>query len=320
MIHVAKRLLHGLLLLIGISLLSFVFAELAPGDYFSEMRTDARVSPETLAGLRAQYGLEQPLPVRYGRWVRSVLHGDFGYSLAYQGPVAPLLRERVRGTLLLTITATFLAWIVALPLGIWQATQRGTWRDGFLRAAAAFLLTIPELLLAIVLLVRAAETGWLPVGGMLSPSATAGNSADRARDIVWHMVLPVAVLVWGMLPVLLRHIRATMGETLDAPFAVSARAHGIPRLRLLYRHLLPAAMNPLVSLFGFSLGTLPSASLLVEVVTGWPGIGPLFLDAIMARDFAVVVAVVVLSASFLIAGNLAADLILYRIDPRIRAK
>jgi len=121
-IHVAKRLLHGLLLLIGISLLSFVFAELAPGDYFSEMRTDARVSPETLAGLRAQYGLEQPLPVRYGRWVRSVLHGDFGYSLAYQGPVAPLLRERVRGTLLLTITATFLAWIVALPLGIWQAT------------------------------------------------------------------------------------------------------------------------------------------------------------------------------------------------------
>jgi len=155
---------------------------------------------------------------------------------------------------------------------------------------------------------------------MLSPSATAGNSADRARDIVWHMVLPVAVLVWGMLPVLLRHIRATMGETLDAPFAVSARAHGIPRLRLLYRHLLPAAMNPLVSLFGFSLGTLPSASLLVEVVTGWPGIGPLFLDAIMARDFAVVVAVVVLSASFLIAGNLAADLILYRIDPRIRAK
>jgi peptide/nickel transport system permease protein len=137
-------------------------------------------------------------------------------------------------------------------------------------------------------------------------------------DVAWHLVLPVAVLVLGMLPTLVRHVRASMAEAIDSPFALSARAQGISRRRLLFRHLLPAAANPLISLFGFSLGTLLSASLLIEVVMGWPGLGPLFLEAIMARDFALVLAVVMLSASFLVVGNLLADILLYRMDPRIR--
>jgi peptide/nickel transport system permease protein len=111
-----------------------------------------------------------------------------------------------------------------------------------------------------------------------------------------------------------------MVEAMNAPFALSARAHGVPRLRLLFRHLLPVALNPLISLFGFSLGTLLSASLLIEVIMGWPGLGPLFLDAIMARDFALVLGVVMMSTIFLVAGNLAADLLLYRMDPRIRVR
>jgi len=131
-------------------------------------------------------------------------------------------------------------------------------------------------------------------------------------------VLPVTVLVAGSTPVLIRHTRASILEVMEAPFAMSARAQGIPSRRLLYRHLLPAALNPLISLLGLSLGSLLSASLLVEIVTGWPGLGPLFLEAIMARDFAVVLAVVMLSAAFLVIGNLVADLLLYRFDPRIR--
>jgi peptide/nickel transport system permease protein len=111
-----------------------------------------------------------------------------------------------------------------------------------------------------------------------------------------------------------------MAEALDAPFALAARAHGIPRRRLLFRHVLPAAMNPLITLFGFSLGTLLSASLLIEVIVGWPGLGPLFLEAILARDFALVLGVVMVSATLLISGNLAADLMLYRADPRIRTQ
>jgi peptide/nickel transport system permease protein len=312
--YVARRLLHGLLLLVGVSVLSFVFAELAPGDYFSELRTDPRVSAETVAALRAQSGLDRPLPVRYAAWAASVLRGDFGYSLAYNSPVGPLLWGRVRATLLLTGTATLLAWLIALPLGIWNATARGTWGDSVSRVVLSFLLAVPDLLIAIVFLMLAVETGYFPTGGMVSPGAL------RVQDVAWHLALPVAVLVLGMLPTLVRHVRASMAEVLDSPFALSARAQGIPRQRLLFRHLLPAAANPLISLAGFSLGTLLSASLLIEVVMGWPGLGPLFLEAIMARDFAVVLAVVILSASFLVAGNLLADILLYRVDPRIRMK
>ena len=312
--YIARRLLHGLLLLVGVSLLSFLFADLAPGDYFSSLRTDPRVSAQTIAALRAQYSLDRPLPVRYAAWVASVLRGDFGYSLAYNSPVGPLLWERVRATLLLTGTATLLAWLIALPLGIWNATARGTWGDSVSKVVLSFLLAIPDLLLAIVFLMLAVETGYFPTGGMVSPGP------ERVEDVAWHLVLPVAVLVLGMLPTLVRHVRASMAEAIDSPFALSARAQGIPRRRLLFRHLLPAAANPLISLFGFSLGTLLSASLLIEVVMGWPGLGPLFLEAIMARDFALVLAVVMLSASFLVAGNLLADILLYRMDPRIRMK
>jgi peptide/nickel transport system permease protein len=310
--YIARRLLHGLLLLVGVSLLSFLFADLAPGDYFSQLRTDPRVSAETVAALRAQYGLDRPLPVRYAAWVASVLRGDFGYSLAYNSPVGPLLWARVRATLLLTGTATLLAWLIALPLGIWNATARGTWGDSVSKVVLSFLLAIPDLLLAIVFLMLAVETGYFPTGGMVSPGP------ERVLDVAWHLVLPVAVLVLGMLPTLVRHVRASMAEAIDSPFALSARAQGISRRRLLFRHLLPAAANPLISLFGFSLGTLLSASLLIEVVMGWPGLGPLFLEAIMARDFALVLAVVMLSASFLVVGNLLADILLYRMDPRIR--
>jgi peptide/nickel transport system permease protein len=312
--YIGRRLLHGLLLLVGVSVLSFVFAELAPGDYFSGLRTDPRVSAETVAALRARSGLDRPLPVRYAAWVASVLRGDFGYSLAYNSPVGPLLWVRARATLLLTGTATLLAWLIAIPLGIWNATARGTWVDSVSKVVLSFLLAIPDLLLAIVFLMLAVETGYFPTGGMVSPGP------ERVKDVVWHLALPVAVLVLGMIPTLIRHVRASMAEAIDSPFALSARAQGIPRRRLLFRHLLPAAANPLISLAGFSLGTLLSASLLIEVVMGWPGLGPLFLEAIMARDFALVLAVVMLSASFLVIGNLLADVLLYRMDPRIRMK
>ena len=318
--YIGRRLLHGLLLLVGVSVLSFVFAELAPGDYFSELRADPRVSAEAVAALRAQYGLDRPLPVRYAAWVASVLRGDFGYSLAYNSPVGPLLWGRVRATLLLTGTATFLAWLIALPLGIWNATARGTWFDGVSKVVLSFLLAIPDLLLAIVFLMLAVESGWFPTGGMVSPGWASLSGPERVRDVAWHLALPVGVLVLGMLPTLVRHVRASMAEAIDSPFALSARAQGIPRQRLLFRHLLPAAANPLISLAGFSLGTLLSASLLVEVVMGWPGLGPLFVEAIMARDFALVLGVVMLSASFLVVGNLLADILLYRMDPRIRVK
>jgi len=316
--YAARRLLHSLLLLGGVSLLSFLFADLAPGDFFSEMRLDPGVTSGTVDALRARHGLDRPLPVRYAAWLGSMARGEFGYSLAYNSAVGPLLRQRIPGTLLLTGTATLLAWLMAIPLGIWNAAQRGTWSDSVSKVLLSIVLSIPEILLAIIFLVLAVETGWLPAGGMHAPGADSLAAADRFADTIRHLVIPVAVLVLGMLPVLVRHVRASVADCLDSPFALAARAQGIPRRRLLFRHVLPAALNPLISLFGLSLGALLSASLLVEVLVGWPGLGPLFLEAIMARDFALVLGVVMSSASLLIVGNLIADLLLYRADPRIR--
>ena len=314
------RLLHGLILLAAVSFAAFSFAQLAPGDYYSDLRVDPRIAPEAIQALREQAGLTRPFLVRYGDWAASVARGDFGDSLAYSAPVGPLLKERIGATLLLTGAATFLAWLLAIPIGIWSATHRRGWPDLLSKAVLSVLLILPDLLVAIGLLLLAVETGWFPTGGMASSDASSMTTAARLRDLLWHLTLPASVLVLGMLPSLVRHVRAAMVEALDAPFALAARAHGIPSRRRLFRHLLPVAANPLIGLLGLSLGALLSASLLVEVVMGWPGLGPLLVDAILARDIAVVLGSVLLSSTFLIAGNLLADLLLYRIDPRIRVK
>lgn len=317
---VARRLLHSLALLLAVSLLSFLFADLVPGDFYSVLRADPRTSSATVEGMRARAGLNRPFPVRYGEWLASSARGDFGYSLAYNAPVATLLWPRLGATLLLAGVSLALAWLLAIPLGVWNAAARGSWSDRMVRSLLALLLTVPDLLLAIVFLAVAVQTGWFPVGGLVSRDFAGMTGAEQIRDLAWHFALPVAVLVLGLLPVLVRHIRAAMVEQMEAPFAVNALALGIPRRRLLFRHILPASANPLISLFGFSLGTLLSAGLLVEVVMAWPGVGPLFLEAILARDFAVVLAVVMLSTAFLLLGNLIADLLLYRMDPRIRSR
>ncbi|HEY1496308.1 MAG TPA: ABC transporter permease [Candidatus Solibacter sp.] len=318
--YAARRLLHSVLLLAALSVLSFLFADFAPGDFYSEMRLNSRISASTVDALRAERGLDRPLPVRYAAWLASVARGEFGYSLAYGSAVGPLLWQRIPGTLVLTMTATLLAWLLAIPLGIWNAAKRGSWSDSLTKVILSVVLAIPDLLLAVIFLVLAVESGCLPAGGMHSPGAPNWSAAQRFQDTLRHLVIPVGVLVLGMLPVLARHVRAAMAEALDAPFALAARAHGIPRRRLLFRHVLPVALNPLVTLLGFSLGTLLSASLLIEVIVGWPGLGPLFLEAILARDFAVVLGVVMVSATLLIAANLAADILLYRADPRIRTQ
>lgn len=318
--YIARRTLHALFLLVGVSLLSFLLLDLAPGDYFDASRLDPQISPETVAGLRHEYGLTEPLPVRYARWLVSCGGGDFGISMAYNLPAAKLLGPRARNTLLLTVTALLLAWALGVPLGVWSALRREQWPDRLIGLGASVLLTIPELLLACAALLVAAETGWLPAGGMASPGGGQMALPARLADLVRHMILPVAVLAAGSLPLLVRHVRASVLEVCGAGFVAAARAHGIRRRRLIWRHILPAAANPLISLLGLSIGGLLSASLLVEVILGWPGLGPLLLDAIMARDVHLILGAVMLSAGFLIAGSLVSDLLLYVFDPRIRVE
>jgi peptide/nickel transport system permease protein len=315
-----RRLRHALFLLAGVSILAFLFTTLAPGNYFDEMRLNPRISPETLAALRAQYQLDKPLALRYASWMNSMLHGQMGFSFAYNGPVAPLLFVRARNTLLLTITATLIAWVIALPLGVWSAERFGRLPDRLLSWATAGLLVIPDLALALGLLVLAVRTGWFPTGGMTSLDFQSLSLGGKIRDLVLHMTLPVAALVFSALPLLLRHVRAAVAEVLGAPFVLAAKGHGIPRRTLLYRYALRAAANPLISLFGFSVGALLSGSLLVEVVMSWPGLGPLLLESILSRDLYVVIGGVLLSTLFLVGGNFFADILLYWADPRIRTE
>jgi len=313
-----RRLRHALFLLAGVSILAFLFTTLAPGNYFDEMRLNPQISPETLAALRAQYQFDKPLALRYASWMNSVLHGQMGFSFAYNSPVAPLLFVRARNTLLLTITATLIAWVIALPLGVWSAERFGRLPDRLLSWATAGLLVIPDLALALGLLVLAVRTGWFPTGGMTSLDFQSLSLGGKVRDLALHMALPVAALVFSALPLLLRHVRAAVAEVLDAPFVLAAKGHGISRRTLLYRYALRAAANPLISLFGFSVGALLSGSLLVEVVMSWPGLGPLLLESILSRDLYVVIGGVLLSTLFLVGGNFLADILLYWADPRIR--
>jgi len=313
-----RRALHAVFLLFGVSLLTFLFSALTPGNYFDEMRLNPQISPETVAALRAQYQLDRPLPVRYAHWLNAVAHGQLGFSFAYNNPVAPLLWARARNTLLLTITATLLAWLVALPLGVWSAASFGRAPDRVLSRTTATLLVVPDLVLALGLLILAVRTGWFPTGGLVSDGFDELSVSHKLRDIALHMTLPVVSLVLATLPMLVRHVRASVADVLDAPFLRAAAGHGIPQRKLLYRYALRAAANPLISLFGFSVGTLLSGSLLVEVVMSWPGLGPLLLESILARDLYVVIGGVLLSMLFLVGGNLFADILLYLADPRIR--
>jgi peptide/nickel transport system permease protein len=314
-----RRLMQAAFLLIGVSILTFLFSTLAPGNYYDEMRLNPQISPETVAALRAQYQLDRPLPVRYGRWLLSLLHGEMGFSFAYNSPVAPLLWVRARNTLLLTVTATLIAWALAIPLGIWSATTFGRLPDRALSWATAGLLVIPDLVLALGLLILAVRSGWFPTGGMVSAGFESLSWFQQVRDIALHMELPVLALVLSALPMLVRHVRAAVADVLQAPFVRAATGHGISRRTLLYRYVLRAAANPLITLFGFSLGALLSGSLLVEVVMSWPGLGPLLLEAILARDVYVVIGGVLCSTVFLVAGNFFADMLVYWADPRIRS-
>jgi peptide/nickel transport system permease protein len=318
--YLLRRAFHSFLLIFGVSILAFLFTTLAPGNYFDEMRLNPQIAPETVAALRAQYQLDRPLVVRYASWVNSLVHGEMGFSFAYNSPVAPLLLVRARNTLLLTVTATVLAWGIALPLGMWSAERLGRLPDQLISWGTAALLVIPDLALALGLLVLAVRTGWFPTGGMGSVDYENFSLLDKLRDLALHMVLPILALVLSALPLLVRHVRAAVAEVLGAPFILAAQGHGISRRTLLYRYALPAAANPLISLFGFSIGALLSGSLLIEVVMSWPGLGPFLLEAILARDLYVVIGGVLFSTIFLVAGNFLADTLLYWADPRIRTE
>jgi peptide/nickel transport system permease protein len=318
--YVARRTTYSLFLLVGVSVLAFALVDLVPGDFFETLRLNPRISVTTLNALRAHHGLDRPLPIRYFGWLRSVLSGEWGFSIAYDSPAAPIVLVRARNTLLLTGTATLFAWLISIPLGIWSAARQGKGPDFFVRGTISVLLAVPDLVLALLLLMCAVRSGYFPAGGMISLDFSQLSAWQKGKDLASHLFLPSLCLAAASLPLLLSHVRTAMAEVLQSPFITAARGYGIPFRRLLFRHALPVAANPLISLFGYSVGILLSSSLLIEVIFGWPGLGHLLLEALLQRDVYLVIDAVVLATVFLIAGNLLADVLLYVSDPRIRAE
>lgn len=318
--YIVSRLVRSALLLLGVSVLCFLFTRMAPGSFFDELRLNPQISPETIAALRSHYGVDRPLLFRYAHWLMSAARGDLGYSAAYNLPVAPLLWSRAKHTLLLTSIATLLTWIVGLPLGVYTATCRGQIPDRVAGMISSFLISVPEIVLALTLLAAAVRWRIAPIGGIMSLGFDEFSPSGKIADLALHLVLPVLVLLLVGIPIVERHIRAGVIESLEAPCVQHARRLGIGKVRLLFRHVLPLAANTSISLFGLSLAGLLGGSLLIEVITGWPGLGPLILEATLARDLYVVIGAIMLSAVFLLTGNLVSDLLLIAVDPRVRLR
>jgi peptide/nickel transport system permease protein len=313
-----RRAIRAVLLLLGVSVLCFLLTEMAPGSFFDEMRLNPQVSPETILALQTRYGLDQPLLLRYAHWLKAAVRGDLGFSIAYNSPVGPLLWSRALNTLLLAIVAMLLTWLVGVPLGVWSAARRGRWLDRIIETSNSLLISIPEIVIAIGLLALAVRWRTVPVGGMISMGQEELSGWGKFQDLLRHLLLPTAILVLAGMAVVIRHVRASVAEVLEASYVRAARGLGIGQARLLFRHVLPVAASPAISLFGFSIASLLSGSLLVEVATGWPGLGPLLLEATLARDLYLVIGGIIFSALFLVAGNFIADLLLMASDPRIR--
>jgi peptide/nickel transport system permease protein len=322
MSFLVRRFSHSVILLFGVSILSFLFLQLAPGNFFDEMRLNPQISRQTVVALYTQYGMDKPFAVRYWLWLKSVSKGDWGVSFAYNTRVAPLIWARSGNTVLLTGAAALLSWIVALPAGVLSAaaSQRHRWVDYVSGLVTTSLLVTPDLLLAIGVLWFAIHTHWFRAGGAFSPELADHGAWSSLKDRALHLTGPLLVLVLGSLPILLSHIRAAMLDALKLPCIRSAQAHGISTFRILFRHALPACAAPLIILFGFSLGSLLSASLLIELVMSWPGLGPLLLEAILARDVYLVIGAIMFSAMFLAGGIFLADVLLFIVDPRIRTE
>ena len=308
-------------LLLGITFISWAAIQLAPGsgDYFQSLVLQyPQISPSTIAALRAQFGMDQPPWIQYLRWLWSILHLNFGLSFAYNVPVSWLIGSRALNTLLLSVTSLVAAWAIAIPLGIYSAVHQYSVVDGLLSAAAFVAISVPSFSSALLLLYAAYWTHLLPLQGLTSVNYDSLSWWGKVLDVCWHLVLPTVALGVFSVGGLMRYMRTNLLDVLRQEYVQTARAKGVSERRVIFRHAVRNAINPLVTLFGFELGGLLSGAAFVENVLGYPGLGRLILEAVLKKDVFVVMGSLLLGSVLLILGNLTADILLAYVDPRIR--
>ncbi|MGK7949129.1 MAG: ABC transporter permease [Xenococcaceae cyanobacterium] len=319
-LYVVKRLLQALLTLLLASALSFAIIQLAPGDYLDTLRNNPQISPERIAELQQQFGLDKSPWEQYGRWLwRVITRFDFGMSFVYFRPVSSLLLERIPATLLLAFASIIITWTIALPLGIISAVKQNTLLDRSLRVLTYLGQGFPPFITALLLLILAQYLSPLfPVGGMTSINHEELSFLGKILDVGWHMILPTIALSITSFASLQRLTRGQLLDVLRQDYIQTARAKGLPENKVLYVHALRNAINPLITLLGFEFASLLSGSFIAEFFFNWPGLGRLILQAVQAQDLYLVMAVIMMGATMLIIGNLLADLLLKAVDPRIK--
>jgi len=315
-----RRLLAAIPLIIVVTFITNTMLVLSPGDYLGNFAGNPAVTQELLDQLRKLHHLDSHNVLeRYWYWLWPALHGDFGYSFTQNQPVFGLIGERVLNTLLLTGSALAVSFGFGIPLGMLAAVYRNRWVDKLCGFISFFGLSIPSVFFSLLLILFASRTGLFPPAGIHDQvNWDLMTPWHKFTDSLWHLVLPTVVLGTIGLAQYMRQMRSEMVETLSQDYIRTAVAKGLSRSRVLFRHALGNAINPLVTLFGFSLANLLAGAVLTEYVFGWPGLGQLIFGALDRKDEPLVMAVVVMLVLMLVAGSLIADLLLALIDPRIR--
>ncbi|ACD84192.1 ABC transporter permease [Candidatus Methylacidiphilum infernorum] len=316
-LFIIRRLLALIPLLLGVTFMVFFLMSLTQTNYLTPLKAERDISPEMIAALEKKFGLDKPWYERYLLWLMNVIHGDFGYSWTYKMSVIELLLQRVQATLLLNLSSLALAWCIAIPVGVLAAMYKDSFIDRLSSFFAYISISFPEFFLALLAVYFAARTGWFPIGGLTSIEYPFLSPLDQWLDIAYHLVLPTVVLSVGGIANMMRIMRGSFLDAIRAEYVLTARAKGLPESLVMFRHVFRNAINPLISTFGYVIAGLLSGSLLVENIMNYPGIGQLIYSALMKQDQFVVLGSVVFSCVLLVVGNLAADILLAWVDPRV---
>jgi peptide/nickel transport system permease protein len=306
---IGKRLLFGLLTLFVISVVIFGATELLPGDLARELLGQS-ATPETLAALREQLGLNDPAPVRYWNWLTGALQGDFGVSLANRRPIADLIAARLGNTLILAAYAAAMSVPLSLMLGILAALWRNSIFDRAVNAVALTSISFPEFFVAYILIFWLAQSGLFPSMVRISP-------ATSTAELLYMAFLPALTLTLVVTAHMMRMTRAAIINLLASPYIEMARLKGLSPMRIILRHALPNALAPIINVVALNLAYLITGVVVVEVVFVYPGLGQLMVDAVSNRDIAVVQAVALIFATAYVLLNLLADVLSTLSNPRL---
>lgn len=322
--YLIRRVLGAIPLLLGVATIIFVVLSVAPGDATAYYVTPG-MPPEVIEQLRRSFGLDQPLHIRYVRWIAAFATGDFGYSFAQGRPVIDVLLDALPSTLILAGSALVLVFLIGVAVGVIQAVRQHSWTDRTLSVVSLFFYSMPSFWLGLMFMLlfalKAYEWGWpiaLPPTGVTSVDYEFLSFWERVGDRLEHMVLPVATLTLVLAAGIARYTRGQMLEVVRQDYIRTARAKGLPERTVIVKHALRNSLIPVITLLGLYLPFLFSGAVFVEVIFAWPGMGRVIVDSILQRDFPVVMATSFFFAGMVVLGNLIADLLYAVADPRIR--